>query len=277
MAALHVVRSDAALAAPVGQPLVVLVHGAMDRSASFARTSRLLADLPMVRYDRRGYGRSTPVGVGDLAAHVDDLLAVLDGRPGVVVGHSLGGVVALVAASRRPHRIRSVAAWEAPMPWADWWPASSAGGAAMDTPLGASAVTPSELTSEMAGDAAERFMRRMVGDSRWRRMPARTRADRRAEGRALLADLGSLRIGTAPYDASGLELPVLAGAGTDSLSYHRRAARELAANAPHGELVEIPGATHGVHLSHPRKFAAFVRRAVVRATEADATGDERLR
>ena len=66
----------------------------------------LLADLPVVRYDRRGYGRSTSLGVGDLSVHADDLLDLIGDRPAVVVGHSLGGVVALVAAERRPGQIR---------------------------------------------------------------------------------------------------------------------------------------------------------------------------
>ena len=42
---------------------------------------------------------------------VDDLLAVIGGEPTVVVGHSLGGVIGLVAAVRRPDLIPSVAAF----------------------------------------------------------------------------------------------------------------------------------------------------------------------
>ena len=83
---------------------------------------------------------------------------------------------------------------------------------------------------------------------------------------------GSLRLGSAPYDASRLVPPVLSGAGTESLSYHRRAARELADLAPRGELVDIAGASHGVHLSHPADFADFVRRAVERSTDGDDAG-----
>ena len=43
-------------------PLVVLVHGSMDRSASFIRTERHLDGRHVVRYDRRGYGRSVETG-----------------------------------------------------------------------------------------------------------------------------------------------------------------------------------------------------------------------
>jgi len=258
---------------------VVLVHGAMDRSASFGRTVRVLSDLCTIRYDRRGYGHSTEVGVGTLDQHVDDLIEVIDGARGdapaddraVVVGHSIGGVIALVAAARHPERITSVAAWEAPMPWADWWPTSTAATAAMQGPPGAGTGGAENgaavAGSGSAGDAAERFMRRMIGDDRWARLPSTTRAARRAEGEALLADLRSLRWPTAPYAAASIVPPVLAGCGTVSVSYHQRAAHELADAAPSGELVTIDGAAHGAHLSHPREFAGFVRRAVERAAE----------
>ena len=93
-------------------PRIVLVHGSMDRAASFLKVTRRLPDLEIVRYDRRGYGRS--VGAGTCATiddQVDDLLAVMAGEPAVVVAHSLGGVIALAAAVRRPDLIPSVAAF----------------------------------------------------------------------------------------------------------------------------------------------------------------------
>lgn len=290
------VFSKAALDARPGEPMVVLIHGAMDRSASFVRATRLLDDLPIVRYDRRGYGHSTDLGVGDLDTHVADLLEVLDGRPGVLVGHSIGGLIALVAAERQPELVRSVAAWEAPMPWAPWWPKTSAGGVALAAagpaagaeveldarpapggPTGApaSAADADALAPAVDGhaagaaaeEAAERFMRKMIGDERWNRLPADTRGRRRSEGRALLADVGSLRGGSAPYDAAALSQPILAGCGTASVPYHRRAAEELAGSAQDGELMTVDGAAHGIHLSQPREFARFVRRAVGRSAE----------
>jgi pimeloyl-ACP methyl ester carboxylesterase len=47
--------------APAG-PAVVLVHGAMDRAASFGRVMRRLGDLDVVAYDRRGYAGSLGTG-----------------------------------------------------------------------------------------------------------------------------------------------------------------------------------------------------------------------
>jgi pimeloyl-ACP methyl ester carboxylesterase len=237
---------------------VVLVHGSMDRAASFLKAVRRMPDLELVRYDRRGYGRS--VGAGTAAGideQVDDLLAVMGGRPAVVVGHSLGGVIALAAAERHPQLVPSVGAFEAPMPWTDWWPGVSAGGAAV---AAARTVGPE--------DAAEQFMRRMIGDERWERLPSRTRAERRSEGPALLAELGAIR-GAPPYDPRRVTVPVVSGYGTESKPYHQQAAQALADLAPRGELVVIEGAGHAAQSSHPEAFAGFVRRVLARAERPD--------
>ena len=56
-------------------PLVVLVHGAMDRSRSFRRVVDLLSDLRVVTYDRRGYGDSIDAApASGLQDHTTDLL-----------------------------------------------------------------------------------------------------------------------------------------------------------------------------------------------------------
>ena len=129
----------------------------------------------------------------------------------------------------------SVTAWEASSRWPSrpatpsWRPRSSPtnrpwrgcrGGPSASA--GAAALTsPGE-----AADAAERFMRRMVGDARWEELPQRTRDQRRAEGPALVAELRSIRPpAPPPYDPSELEVPVLAAHGSESRPHHQRTAR----------------------------------------------------
>lgn len=237
-----------------GADTVVLVHGSLDRSAAFARVQRHLDDLRVLRYDRRGYGRSLAAGPAtSFAQQVDDLESVLAERPAAVVGHSLGGVIALALAQRRPDLVRAVVAYESPMAWMPWWPGTTAGSAAT-------------AGAGDAEDAAERFMRRMVGDERWDRLPPRTRSQRRAEGPALVAELRSIRESAdPPYDPAALTVPVVAGHGTESAPHHRRTAEELAARCPLGSLEIVDGAGHGVHLSHPAALAAMARHALARS------------
>ena len=241
---------------------MVLVHGSLDRAASFARVVRRLDDLRTVAYDRRGYHRSrhvVPVH-STLGGHVGDLLDVIDGRPCVVVGHSYGGTVAMAAALHLDGAgpIRAVAAYEPPMPW-----------------LGPFASRPRRAADGGAGPAdddpaaaAEHFFRRMVGDAAWERLPEAAQAARRAEGPALIGELAAIRTDEAPIDPTRLAVPSVFGRGSASLPHQRASAGWLAEHVPGALLVEIDGAAHGAHLTHPEAFARFVRNAVARGTGA---------
>ncbi|HUO48320.1 MAG TPA: alpha/beta hydrolase [Acidimicrobiales bacterium] len=241
--ALHIVEQ---VPADPDAPLVVLVHGSLDRAASFARVMRRLRDLDVVAYDRRGYHHSrqaAPAAAG-LDDHVADLVAIVGGRRAALVGHSLGGDVVLAAAVAAPGSVTAVGVYEPPLPWLEWWPRRPRG----DAPDPAA--------------FAESFFRRMVGDDAWERLPERTRQERRAEGATLLAELSSLRMETAPFDVTALACPLLVGRGEASLWHHRRAADALVEARPGTRIVEIEGAAHGAHRTHADAFADFVRQVV---------------
>ena len=116
-------------------PLIALIHGSMDRSTGMLRLSRRLDDrFRVLRYDRRGYGRSVPAdgphpGPFDMPHQVDDLVGLLAGRRALLFGHSYGGNVALATAARLPEQIMAVAVYETPLSWEPWWPGTTAGGA----------------------------------------------------------------------------------------------------------------------------------------------------
>ena len=95
-------------------PLVVVIHGSMDRSAGMLKLSRRLdADFRVLRYDRRGYGRSFPhPGPFTMDAQVEDLVGLLAGRKAVLIGHSYGGNVALATADHHPDLVAGVAVYE---------------------------------------------------------------------------------------------------------------------------------------------------------------------
>lgn len=242
---------------------VVYVHGAMDRAASFIRAVRRRPLLDVIRYDRRGYGRS--VGIGFCATiddQVDDLLTVLDGRLAVVVGHSLGGVIALRAAGRAPELVLSVGAFEAPL----WTSDESASEAERDRADVEARADPEA--------AAEQFMRRMIGDDAWWALPESTRATRRAEGPALVSDLAAVRSGATPLLATAVAAPVVVGYGTRSSERHQAGARLLAQRTPGATLVAIDGAGHDAHRTHPGDFAHFVDLAVDAAVSRSTATDQ---
>lgn len=232
---------------PAEAARVVLIHGTMDRSTSFARVQRALEDTPTLAYDRRGYARSGSRGVaGSVDDHVDDLLGLVAGKPAILAGHSYGGVVALAAAARAPEIVGGVLAYEPPLAWLPEWPSGSAGEAALDA-------------GGSAEDAAEAFMRRLIGDSAWDRLPERTRAERRQEGPAMLSDIRSIRPPHAPFDPRDVSVPVLLAHGSSTSDRHRRSVELLGGLIPGSVTHVVDGAGHGGHRSHPVAFADLVR------------------
>ncbi|MEY4365693.1 MAG: hypothetical protein RLZZ305_1037 [Actinomycetota bacterium] len=227
---------------PPEAPLVVLVHGSLDRSAGMARLARVLSDRwRVLRYDRRGYGRSWPHdGPFGVESQVADLLEVLEGRSAVLVGHSYGGHVALSAAQVAPAQVAAVSVYETPLSWMAWWPSGTAGGRA---------------AASSENDAAEQFMRRLIGDDGWENLPERSRTERRREGTALHGELSALRV-SAPWEASRIACPVVCAHGSDGSAHHVRGMEWLSSNLPDGRLVVLEGAAHGAHNSHAPAFAA---------------------
>ena len=228
-------------------PLVVLVHGAMDRSAGMLRLSRRLdEDFRVARYDRRGYGKSIPHGGPfDMAAQVADLVGVIAGRRAVIVGHSYGGNVALATAEQHPLLVAGVAIYETPLSWEPWWPGSTAGAVAIKA-----AGQPEE--------AAEAFMRRIIGVERWEALPERTRATRRAEGIALVEELADLREHQ-PWRADRIHVPVVVGCGTRGAAHHKKGMEFVATSIPGAEMVVLEGCGHAA----PHTDAALFRDQLV--------------
>lgn len=241
--------SDVPGGGPGEGAVVVLVHGSMDRATSFRRVMRHLPDVAVITYDRRGYAGSVGVPTSDdFAVQADDLLDVLDGRRAIGVGHSLGGNVVLAAAERRPDLLEALVVYETPQPWRPWWPTGTPGQRAV-------------AETGDAGEVAEGFMRRMVGDRVWQSLPEATRRHRREEGVALQAEMRALHHGP-PFDPAAIEMPVVVAYGSDGRDHHRRSAPVLASELPDGRLIEVAGAGHGIHLSHPEQLASLIRIAI---------------
>lgn len=226
---------------------VVLVHGALDRAMAFRGVLQRLYEYDVTVYDRRGYGaavgltRSTSIN-----DHVADLIAVLDETPSVVIGHSMGGAIALLAAASRPDLVRSLGVFEAPLP-------------------GVTLPTDDSSTSASIPEDDEHLVRwmyrRVVGESAFERMDARAQRALVEEAPALRADLESIRDVAEPFDPNAIAVPTVVGYGTDSVPRLIARSEWLAEQVPNATLFEAPGAQHGCHRSHPELFAKFVIQA----------------
>ena len=100
-------------AAGLGRP-VVLVHGLGGAATNWTRLAPLLARLRRVIVpDLPGHGRSDSIGrPADLGAYADCIAAILERETtesAGVVGHSMGGVVALRLAAAHPARVSALA------------------------------------------------------------------------------------------------------------------------------------------------------------------------
>jgi pimeloyl-ACP methyl ester carboxylesterase len=91
--------------APSGRPPVVLVHGAANSAGVWTFWQRSLAEAgwPSYAIDLRGHGRSDAIDLSrtsmrDYAGDVRVLMGQL-ARPAVLIGWSMGGLVAMLAAA----------------------------------------------------------------------------------------------------------------------------------------------------------------------------------
>lgn len=97
-------------------PLVILLHGGGQTRLAWRRTGQELASagLYVVAFDARGHGDSDWPPDGDysqtmLARDLDTVAAQVGARPAVLVGASMGGMTALVAAAERGFPARAIA------------------------------------------------------------------------------------------------------------------------------------------------------------------------
>ncbi|WP_431854848.1 alpha/beta fold hydrolase [Azospirillum sp.] len=95
-------------------PSVVLIHGAGMDHTVWSLQSRYLAHhgRSVLAVDLPGHGRSGGAPLGTIAAMADWVMALLDAAGAanaVLVGHSMGALVALDAAARHPDRMSGLA------------------------------------------------------------------------------------------------------------------------------------------------------------------------
>lgn len=102
-------------------PSVVLLHALGDRAADwFTVATNLAPHFQVFAVDLRGHGDSSRPGKYSFELMRDDVMAALDAldlHDIILIGHSMGGVVAYLLAQAQPDRIARLIIEDAPPPY----------------------------------------------------------------------------------------------------------------------------------------------------------------
>jgi pimeloyl-ACP methyl ester carboxylesterase len=244
-------------------PAVLLVNGTGSDHTTWRAVAPLLAgEGPVHAMDRRGRGASGDTAPYAAEREAEDIAAVAEalaadhGEPITVVGHSLGGRLALAAAMRTDAIARVIAYEGAP---------GSRSGAEARAHEALLARLEALLDRGENEAVLETFLREAGG------LAEDELAAFRASGlwprRAAIAPQIVREMDAVLHDAAigldalaGVTRPVLQVTGSRSPAAFRHGAAELDARLAHGRLEVIDGARHNAHHTHPEAFARVVRR-----------------
>ncbi|WSG19360.1 alpha/beta hydrolase [Nonomuraea sp. NBC_01738] len=96
---------------------MVLLHGrTADHNGWNGITQHFAKRYRVLVPDLRGHGRSEWPGAYALPDMAEDIAALLDGTPAVIVGHSLGGIVAYHLAAAHPELVERLVLEDPPPP-----------------------------------------------------------------------------------------------------------------------------------------------------------------
>jgi pimeloyl-ACP methyl ester carboxylesterase len=238
-------------------PPILLIHGTAARLWGPALDG-LCACGRVVAYDRRSFGASGHPPLADLGRHRDDaaaLLCALDLAPAVVVGWSVGGVVALDLALEHPDLVRALVLIEPPLH-----------AKRRPTLRMARAVVGAQLLGRLGRSeaGATMFLRWALGRrgdaTDLDRVSPQWRDAMLANARAIVTELGA---GTGEHldrdRLAAIRAPVTLLVGTESDRVFGAAARRLASWIERSELREVEGAGHLLQRDRPDAVADAVR------------------
>jgi len=241
-------------------PRITFLHGLFGQGKNWTTVAKALSpDFRVTLVDLPNHGRSPWTEGVDFFGMADAVAALLASpdEPGTVVGHSLGGKVAMVLALHRPDLVRRLVA-------VDIAPISYSGLSSFaDYVRGMRGLDLSRLTSRAEADAAlvpqvpdptvRAFLLqnlRRDGAAGWRwQMNLELLGDH-------LPELGGWPAITAPPYPG----PVLWLAGARSSYVRPEAAGPMRALFPRAQLVRVKDAGHWVHGEQPEVFVSAVRR-----------------
>jgi pimeloyl-ACP methyl ester carboxylesterase len=244
---LHAVESG------TGAP-VALLHGLFGQAGNFgALQRRLAATCRVIALDLRNHGDSRHAPAMSYPAMAEDVLETLRERgalPAALVGHSMGGKVAMMAALEAPAAVaRLLVADIAPVRYPPAFHDLATAMAAIPLHPGLTRAEADATLAAVAGPAVRAFLLqnlRLGAAPHWRiDLPAITAALPRLE------DWPDRDV--APYAGPTL---FVAGARSDLIRPEHRA--PIRALFPKARFVTLKDAGHWLHADNPAGFAAVV-------------------
>lgn len=245
-------------------PPVLLLHGGNQTAHSWDFVSLHLADrFRVVAFDQRGHGdsewpRDCESTFEQMASDAAGLIELTGLRRPAVIGHSMGGLVALKLIAGRPDIAERAVI-------VDVGPEVSTKG---------SKVIGNFVRSVGEYDSEDAFVERVAAYDPYRpiehiRRTARYNLLRRADGKFVTKhdvrrrELASVREAVRSDwpvrdEVRGLALPVLLVRGGDSEVLTDDLARAFVASLPQGRLVTVPNAAHNVHSQNTQGFLDVV-------------------
>ena len=237
----------AAMVAGNGQR-VLLLHGVGLRSEAWAPIFTDLAqDYAVQAPDMLGHGATPrPDGQLRLDAYIDAVAAVVDG-PVVVIGHSMGAVMALELAMRMPEHVKGVAALNA------IFERDAAATAAIRKRAAA-------LDGESATDPTV-TLHRWFSDTQ---SPEREACDNwlrsiNAKSYQLAYQAFAASDGPARADLANLTCPALFMTGAEEPNSTPAMSKAMAQVCANGRAVIAKGAAHMMPMTHPNQTIAELR------------------
>jgi pimeloyl-ACP methyl ester carboxylesterase len=237
-----------------GDP-VLLLHSGGFSSRQWRRLAQALAPQHrVVLPDLLGYGGSSPIADGEEIAYGDDVeavLAVLANEPPMhVVGHSYGGLLALLAALKNPSAVRSLALYE-PVAFG-----------ALDQPGDEQFRDASSLVAPtFEGEPwLARFVDWWNSPGAWNGLAPEGRAGFVAVGWKLFREVQTLLLDkTTSLTFATIKVPTLLLGGKKSPRVEQRVVENLAAAIPNSKLVLFPEMGHMGPITHAAAINDAIR------------------
>ena len=246
----------AILKAGSGDSAVVMLHGVGGAKEAWASTLAALsgAGFRAIAWDMPGYGQSAmidPYTNEGLARALESLLDVLDARRVVLLGHSMGGMVAQEALARFPHKINGLIL-------SGTSPAFGAPGGTWQQGFLRSRFAPLDAGRGMAALAAELVPAMMAPGAGAAAQAAAAAMMSRVPEAAYRAALSAIVAFDRRAQLADIRVPTLALAGAHDRNAAPAVMEKMAARIPGCEYRCLPDVGHLANLEDPAAFDAAV-------------------